>query len=184
MLAFETIIVLITLIVLFSYFSEIVNIPYPIILLILGLVLGYSGKMPMFQIPRDLILPMFLPPILFWGAMSTNWYAFRRHWLAITSLGVLLVLVTSILVGFIVNFLCPGLGFISALLLGAVISPSDAVCATAVLSRLGLPSRLISILEGESLINDAAGIVLYDLALSTLLYNTNIFDHQIGRAHV
>ncbi len=182
MFEFEAIIVFITLIVLFSYLAETVNIPYPIVLMLLGLGLGYfpyATRLSHFTISREILLPLFLPPILFWGAMLTNWHQFKRYWLIISSLGVLLVLVTSFLVAFIVNQLYPGLGFMPALLLGAIISPSDAVCATAVLSRLGLSSRIINILEGESLINDAAGIVLYNFALSTLLYHSSMFSHPV-----
>lgn len=182
MFEFEAIIVLITLIVLFSYLADNISIPYPIVLMLLGLGLGYFPYLPhlaQFSISREILLPLFLPPILFWGAMLTNWHQFRRHWVIISSLGVLLVLATSFLVAFVVNQFYPGLGFIPALLLGAIISPSDAVCATAVLSRLGLSSRLISILEGESLINDASGIVLYNFALSTLLYHSSDFNHPV-----
>lgn len=179
MFEFEAIIVLIILIVLFSYMAETIHIPYPIVLMLLGLGLGYVPGMPQLTLPREILLPLFLPPILFWAAMLTNWHEFRRHWLAISSLGILLVLVTSFLVAIIISGLFPGLGFIPALLLGAVLSPSDAVCATAILSRLGLPSRIISILEGESLINDAAGIILYNFALSMLLFNTSAFSHPL-----
>lgn len=179
MFEFEAIIVLITLIVLFSYMADAINIPYPIVLMLLGLGLGYVPHIPHITVSREILLPLFLPPILFWGAMLTNWHEFRRHWLIISSLGILLVLATSFLVAFVINGLFPGLGFIPALLLGAVVSPSDAVCATAILSRLGLSARIISILEGESLINDASGIVLYNFALSTLLYNTSAFSHPI-----
>lgn len=179
MFEFESIIVLITLIVLFSYMADAINIPYPIVLLLLGLGLGYLPNMPHLNIPRNILLPLFLPPILFWGALLTNWNEFRRHWLVISSLGIFLVLATSFLVAFIIDLLFPGLGFIPALLLGAIVSPSDAVCATAILSRLGLSPRIISILEGESLINDAAGIVLFNSALSMLLYNTNAFNYPV-----
>jgi CPA1 family monovalent cation:H+ antiporter len=182
MFEFEAIIVFITLIVLFSYLADNINIPYPIVLMLLGLGIGYFPYLPHlthFTISREILLPLFLPPILFWGAMLTNWHQFKKHWLLISSLGILLVLATSFLVAFVVNQFYPGLGFIPALLLGSIISPSDAVCATAVLSRLGLSSRLISILEGESLINDASGIVLYNFALSTLLYHTSEFNHPV-----
>lgn len=179
MFEFEVTIALITLIVLFSYMAEAVSIPYPIVLMLLGLGLGYIPGMPNIGIPRDVLLPLFLPPILFWAAILTNWHEFRRHWIAITSLGVLLVLVTSFLVAGVIYLLFPGLGFIPALLLGAIISPSDAVCATAILSRLGLSPRIISILEGESLINDASSIVLYNFALSMLLYHSSAFSHPV-----
>lgn len=179
MFEFEAVIILITLIVLFSYMADAIHIPYPIVLMLLGLGIGYFHPETHFTISRDILLPLFLPPILFWGAMLTNWHEFKRHWLVISSLGILLVLVTSFLVAFVVNGLFPGLGFIPALLLGAIVSPSDAVCATAILSRLGLSPRIISILEGESLINDASGIVLYNFALSTLLYNTSDFSHPV-----
>lgn len=182
MLEFEAIIVFITLIVLFSYLADAIHIPYPIVLMLLGLGIGYLPYTPHltnFTISREILLPLFLPPILFWGAMLTNWHQFRRHWLLISSLGVLLVLATSFLVAFVVNWLYPGLGFMPALLLGAIVSPSDAVCAIAILSRLGLSSRIMNILEGESLINDAAGIVLFNFALSTMLYNTSAFSHPV-----
>ncbi len=179
MFEFEAIIILITLIVLFSYMADTINIPYPIVLLLLGLGMGYMPWVPDFDIPREILLPLFLPPILFWGALLTNWHEFRRHWILISSLGVLLVLATSFLVAFVISSLFPLLGFIPALLLGAIISPSDAVCATAILSRLGLSPRIISILEGESLINDASGIVLFNVALSLLLYNASPFNYPV-----
>lgn len=179
MFEFEVVIILITLIVFFSYIAEAIRIPYPIVLMLLGLGIGYLPHVPHFYISRDMLLPLFLPPILFWAAMLTNWYEFRRHCLVITSLGVLLVLITSLLVAFVVNSLFPGFGFMPALLLGAIVSPSDAVCATAVLSRLHLSSRIMSILEGESLINDAGGIVLYNFALSSILFNTSDFSHPV-----
>lgn len=147
-------------------------IPYPILLVIGGLVLGYVPGLPMVRLDPDLIFLVFLPPLLWAAAYFTSWRDFRANARPITLLAVGLVLATTAAVAGVAHATLPGLGWAEAIVLGAIVSPPDAVSATAIVKQLHLPSRGISILEGESLVNDATALVLYRAALAAAVSGT------------
>jgi monovalent cation/hydrogen antiporter len=141
-------------------------IPYPIVLVLGGLVVGMVPSVPTVPLDPDLVFLIFLPPILWSAAYFTSLRDFRANLRPITLLAVGLVLATTAAVAAVARALVPGMSWPVALTLGAIVSPPDAVAATAMARKLGIPHRVITILEGESLINDASALVLYRTAVA------------------
>lgn len=150
------------------------RVPYPIALVLGGLGLSFVPDLPRVAIDPTLTLSIILPPILYQAALFTSWRDFRANWRPIAILAVSLVLVTAAAVALVVKLMIPGMPWAVAFVLGAIVSPSDAVAATAVMRHLKIPRRIVTIIEGESLLNDAAGLVLYKFALVAAL--TGLFS--------
>jgi Na+/H+ antiporter len=119
--------------------------------------------LPGYKLDPEVVFVLFLPPLLFASAFFTSWRDFRRNLRAIGLLAVGLVLVTTVTVAAVAHYVA-GLKWPAAFVLGAVVSPTDAIAATAIAQRLGVPRRIVTVLEGESLLNDATGIVAYRIA--------------------
>ena len=144
-------------------------VPYPIFLAVGGLVLGLVPGVPRVAIDPDVVFLVVLPPLLYVTAFFTPVRGFRANLGAISSLAVLLVIVSALAVAAAARLLIPGMTWPVALALGAIVAPPDAVAATAVASRLAVPRRIVTLLEGESLLNDATALTLYALALKMAL---------------
>jgi CPA1 family monovalent cation:H+ antiporter len=136
----------------------------PILLIVLGLVLSIIPGFPQIHLQPEVVLVGILPPLLYVSALQTSVPAFRYNLRPILLLGVGLVVFTALAVGFVVHLLLPSVPLAVCVALGAVVAPPDAVSATAVARRIGLPRRVVTILEGESLINDATSLVLLRVA--------------------
>jgi CPA1 family monovalent cation:H+ antiporter len=143
--------------------------PYPIALVIAGAALGFLPELPQFPFDPQLILVLVLPPILYQAALLTSWRDFKANIRPIGLLAVGLVIATTLAVGAALKFVVPDIPWAAAFVLGAIVSPPDAVAATAILTRLNVPRRVVTILEGESLVNDASGLVLYKFAVAAVL---------------
>jgi CPA1 family monovalent cation:H+ antiporter len=148
------------------------DVPYPIALTLGGVVLGFIPGLPPVRLDPDIVFVLFLPPILYRTALYTPWHSFRDNLRPIGRLAVGLVLFTTAVVAVVAKLLVPALPWPAAFLLGAIVSPPDAVAATAILHRLSLSRRLVTIIEGESLLNDATAIILYKFALAALIAGT------------
>ena len=168
----ETIILLLTAVLALTTVARKLAIPYPILLVVGGLVLGYVPGLPTVRLDPDLVFLVFLPPLLWAAAYFTSWRDFRANARPITLLAVGLVLATTAAVASVAHAALPGLGWPGAIVLGAIVSPPDAVSATAIMKQLHLPRRGIIILEGESLVNDATALVLYRAALAAAISGT------------
>ncbi len=144
-------------------------IPYPSLLVVGGLIIGFLPTRHGVVLDPALAFALFLPPILFEAAYSTSWRDFRDHFRPIMSLAVLLVGISTWTVAVVADRLIPELPIGSAFVLGAIVSPPDAAAATAVLRRLRLPRRVVTIIEGESLINDAVALVIYNFAVAAVV---------------
>jgi Na+/H+ antiporter len=142
------------------------EIAYPIFLVIGGLVLGFVPGMPKIQIDPDLIFLIVLPPLLYVAAFFTPLQSLRAHLGAIGSLAVGLVIASACAVVIAAHALIPGISWPAAFVLGAVVAPPDAIAATAVTRRLAVPRTIVTILEGESLLNDATALTIYSVALA------------------
>jgi CPA1 family monovalent cation:H+ antiporter len=142
------------------------RVPYPALLVIGGLLLGFVPGLEPIHIEPDLVLLVFLPPLLYFAAYSTPLRDFRANKRAIGLLAIGLPLFTTVVVAVVAQNLIPGLPLAAAFALGAIVSPPDAIAATAVLHRLAVPRRLVTVLEGESLVNDATALVLYGAAIA------------------
>jgi len=148
------------------------NFPYPIALVIGGGLLGFMPLAPHLPFDPELILILVLPPILYQAAMLTSWRDFAVSIRTISLLAIGLVVVTTLAVGAALKLLVPDIPWAAAFAFGAIVSPPDAVAATSVLSRMNIPRRVVTVLEGESLVNDAAGLVLYRFAVAAVLTGT------------
>ncbi|GGM04304.1 MULTISPECIES: Na+/H+ antiporter [Micromonospora] len=136
----------------------------PIVLVVIGLALSFVPGFPHLRIEPDFVLVGVLPPLLYVAALETSVPAFRLNLRPILLLAVGLVIFTAFAVGLVVHLLLPAVPFAICLALGAVVAPPDAVAASAVARRIGLPRRVVTILEGESLVNDATALVLLRVA--------------------
>lgn len=164
---FEIVAVLaVVIIVAASYFSSRFGLATPIILVIVGLAVSVIPGMPPIAPEPELILAVVLPPLLYSAAVNMPVMDFRRDLKTIGALSVVLVLVSAFGVGTLLWAIFPNLSFAAAVAVGAVVSPPDAVAATAIGKRLGLPPRLLTILEGEGLVNDATALVLLRTAVA------------------
>ncbi|MDR2566521.1 MAG: sodium:proton antiporter [Bifidobacteriaceae bacterium] len=144
----------------------------PLVILAVGLVASFLPGLERVVVPPELILGIVLPPLLYSAALSSSYQDFRAAIQPIVRLGVGLVIVTTLAVGLVAWSLDPVLSPAAALLLGAVVAPPDAVAASAVGRRLGLPRRVMTLLGGESLINDATSLTLYRLTLAAVYTTT------------
>ncbi|MFJ4683347.1 Na+/H+ antiporter [Streptomyces sp. NPDC088789] len=148
------------------------GLPAPVLMTLLGIVLALLDFVPNVGIPPELILPLLLPPLLYAAVRRTSWRQFAANARPILLLAVALVFVTMICVALVADAIVPGLGVAAAVALGALVAPPDPVAATAVAGQLGLPRRLVSILEGEGLFNDVTAIVLYHVAIAAAVSGT------------
>lgn len=147
-------------------------IPYPIFLVLGGLILGFVPGVPAVRLDPEIVFLIFLPPILWAAAYFTSLRDFQANLRPITLLAVGLVLATTAAVAAVAHAIVPGLGWPAAFVLGAIVSPPDAVAATAIARRLRIPHRVVTVLEGESLVNDAAALVLYRAAVAATVTGT------------
>jgi CPA1 family monovalent cation:H+ antiporter len=147
------------------------DIPEPVLLLLAGLAVALIPGLPQVELDPELILALFLPPLLYWAALHTDIGELRGNLRPIALLAVGLVLVTTAAVAVLAHSVF-GLPWAVAVVLGAIVSPPDPVAATAVAGRLGLPRRMVTILEGEGLLNDATALVLYRMAVAAAVSGT------------
>src|SRR6185436_17889905 len=175
----ETIILLLIAVLALAAIARKLVIPYPILLVIGGLLLGFIPGVPTLRLDPDIVFLVFLPPILWSAAYFTSWREFRSNIRPITLLAVGLVLTTTAAVAMAAHILLPGLGWAGAIALGAIVSPPDAVSATAVAKRMGIPRRAVTILEGESLVNDATALILYRGAVMAAISGTYMFSDTV-----
>jgi Na+/H+ antiporter len=157
-----------------------INIAYPILLVITGLLLGFVPSLRGIRIDPEIIFIIFLPPLLYEAAWNTSWKDFWKWRRIILSFAFLVVILTSCIIAYVSSSLIPGFTLAAGFLLGGIISPPDAVSATTVLKTVKVPKRLITILEGESLMNDASSLVIFRFALAAVTTGTFAFSEAAG----
>lgn len=145
------------------------QLPYPIVLVLVGLALSFIPHLPEVKLDPNIVFYFFLPPLLYPAALFTSWRDFRRNLSGILSLAIGLVLFTMSVVACLTHWLIPEISWAAAFALGAIVSPPDAVAATSVIQRLPVPRRIVSLLEGESLVNDATALVALQFAVAAIL---------------
>ncbi|MFD5146980.1 Na+/H+ antiporter [Streptomyces sp. NPDC058401] len=141
-------------------------VPAPLLLVAAGLAAAYVPGVPEYDLDPHIVLPLLLPPLLYTAAVDSSYLDLRANIRPVALLSVGYVLFATVAVGYAAYLLVPGLSLPVALVLGAVIAPPDAVAATAIARKLGLPNRITTILQGESLVNDATAITAYKVALA------------------
>jgi CPA1 family monovalent cation:H+ antiporter len=156
-------------------FAPLLRVPYPILLVLGGLALGFVPGMPHVTLRPDLVLVAILPPLLYSSAFFTSLRDLRRNFRPLTLLAVVLVFVTMLTVAAVCHETIAGLSWPVCFVLGALVAPTDAVAANAIASRLGIPRRLATLIEGESLINDATALVAYRFAVAAVVTGTFSF---------
>lgn len=160
-----TIIVLLTVVTALAQITDRLKIPYPILLVLAGIGIGLVPGLPPINLDPDVVFLIFLPPILYSAAWNTSWPDFKKAKRPITLLAIGCVIFTTCAVAWCAHTFIPNLGWLEAFVLGAIISPPDAIAATAITKDLSIPKRVTTILEGESLVNDATGLIAYRYAV-------------------
>ncbi|MEO5889440.1 MAG: Na+/H+ antiporter [Ferruginibacter sp.] len=151
-----------------SILSNKYKFPFPIVLVLSGVCISIIPGLPVITLNPEIVFIIFLPPLLYAAAWNTSWHEFKANIRPISLAAIGLVLATTIFVALGAHWLIADLSWPSAFLIGAIVSPPDAVAATSVTKGLGLNPRSITILEGESLVNDASGLVAYKYALTAI----------------
>lgn len=159
------IIAMILLISLLTMLGNRLRVAYPVLLVLAGLVVSFLPDMPTLQLDPELILIIFLPPLLYESAMSVSVKEMGQWWRVILSFSFLLVLLTACVVAFLAVWLVPGLTLSTGFLLGGIVASTDAVSANVIMKYVKVPSRISTIIETESMLNDASSLIVFSLAL-------------------
>lgn len=169
------IVALIAVVTFVTAMSRRLPLPAPLLLTVVGVIGSYVPGVPDVQLTPELVLLGFLPPLLYAAALNTSLVDFRRHARPIVLLSVGLVVANTAVVGLVVWYLLP-VEPAAAFALGAVVAPPDAVAATAIARRVGMPRRVVTILQGESLVNDATALVALRSAIAALSGSVSVFE--------
>lgn len=164
-----TVIILLAIVTALAEVTDRIRVPYPILLVLSGIGIGLIPGLPRIALSPDVLFLIFLPPILYSAAWNTSWPDFKAARRPITLLAIGCVLFTTCAVAWIAHTFIPGMGWQEAFVLGAIISPPDAIAATASTKGLAVPKRIITVLEGESLVNDATGLIVYRFAVAAVV---------------
>src|SRR5436190_8535433 len=152
--------------------APLLRIPYPILLVLGGLALGFVPGVPELALPPDVVLVAVLPPLLYLSAYRTSLRDLRANTRAIGILAIGLVVATAVTVALVAHAAVDRMSWSAAFTLGAVVAPTDTIAATAIMHRLGVPRRLVSIIESESLVNDGTALVLFRVAVVAAVTGT------------
>ncbi|WP_333819889.1 Na+/H+ antiporter [Ohtaekwangia sp.] len=168
------VIILLAVVTALAEVTDKIKIPYPILLVVAGIAIGMIPGMPSISLNPDIVFLVFLPPVLYASAWNTSWPDFKAAKRPIILLATGCVIFTTCAVAWVAHMVIPGFNWAEAFVLGAIISPPDAVAATAATKGLSVPKRVITILEGESLVNDATGLIAYRYAVVAV--GTGVFS--------
>ena len=169
---FEQLLALFVAAVLLAAGARRVGAPYPVFLAIGGVLLAFLPATPSFTLPPDVALALFVAPILLDAAYDASLRDLKDNWAPVTGLVIFAVGLTTVAVAVVARAIVPSMPWAPAIALGAIVAPPDAVAATAVLRPLRPPHRLLTILEGESLLNDASALLIYRLAVGAVAANS------------
>ena len=151
------------------------KLPFPVLLVVAGLIIGFIPQLPDLALDPDVVFIIILPPLLYDAAAKTSWHEFKTSIRPISALAITLVFFTTVAVAVAAHYIIPGFSWPLAFVLGAVVSPPDAVAASGIIKGLGLNKKVITILEGESLVNDASALIAYRYAITAVTTGTFIF---------
>jgi len=177
--SFSVYILLLIIILFLVMLAQRLKISYPIVLVLGGLAFSFSPWLPDIKIDPELIFVIFLPPLLYEAAWHTSWKELWKWRRVVSSFAFLIVILTSCVVAFVSSSLIPGFTLALGFLLGGIISPPDAVSATSILKQVKVPRRLVSIIEGESLLNDASSLIVFRFALQAVESGQFVFQDAL-----
>lgn len=166
---------LLSAVLMLTMVSKKLGVAYPIFLVIAGLLISFIPGIPHITLEPDWVFLVFLPPLLYSAAWNTSWKDFFSYRRSIGMLALGLVIFTSLTIAYLSNAMIPNFSLALGFLLGGIISPPDAIAATSVLQGLKVPKRVVTILEGESLVNDASSLIVFRVALATTLTGNFVF---------
>ena len=180
-IAIDLAVVFIAILVLVSVANRL-RIAYPIVLVLGGMALGYIPGLPPLAMPPDLVLLIFLPPLLYWESVTAPTSEFfspsGRWWILQLAIG--LVIVTTVAVAAVAHAIIPKMAWASALVLGAIVSSTDEVAFAPIVERVRIPRHVIATIEGESLINDATSLVLYGIGIAAVVTGVFSLPHALA----
>src|SRR3954470_21377475 len=153
---------------------------YPIVLVLGGLILSLTSVFSHVTIDPELVFFIFLPPLLYEAAWLTSWKEFWKWRRVITGFAFPIVIITSCVIAFVSNWFIPGFTLALGFLLGGIISPPDAISATTIMRQVNAPKSLVTIIEGESLLNDASSLIVFRFALGAVLTGQFVFQKAVG----
>jgi monovalent cation/hydrogen antiporter len=160
---------LLVFVAMFGGLARRLKVPYPILLVIAGLLVSFLPGMPRIGLDPNVVFLVFLPPLLYSAAWTLSWREFQRNFVSIAMLAVGLVLFTVLGLAMTAGSLLPGFDWKSAVLLGAVVAATDAIAATSIARRVGLAQPIVHLLEAESLVNDGTGLLALQFGLAILM---------------
>ncbi|OXA87650.1 Na+/H+ antiporter [Flavobacterium hercynium] len=166
---YSIIIFILTIVIGLSAFADKIKLPYPILLVIVGVAIGFIPTMTEIQINPEIIFLIFLPPLLYDASFNISPKDFKTNLNTISTLAITLVFLTTFWIAVVAHYLIPNITWPLAFVLGAILSATDAVAAVSITKGLGIPHKTITILEGESLINDASALVAYRFAVAAVM---------------
>src|SRR5437764_5058531 len=162
---------LLLFVIVFGLLARRIGTPYPIVMVIGGLIVGFIPGMPGITLNPDVVFLVVLPPLLYAAAWTTSWRDFRYNIVSISLLAFGLVGFTVLSVAQIAPAVFVGFDWRLGFVLGAIVAPTDAIAATSIARRVGLPRRIVDILEGESLVNDATGLLALEFGVAMVMRN-------------
>ena len=168
MQAFTLILVLLGVAAALNLVAQRLNVPLPALLVLGGLALAFAPKLPNARLDPEVVFLVFVPPLVYRAALTTSWRDFREHLRSILLLAIGLVLVTMFAIAFVAHHVIPALPWTAALVLGAIVAPSDPVAAIAAMRRIDTPRSVDTILAGEGLVNDATALVAYRMTVDAV----------------
>jgi CPA1 family monovalent cation:H+ antiporter len=177
----EIVVLLLALVAILVVAAQKLDLPYPVVLVIAGLALSFVHHLPDVELNPDVVFYFFLPALLYPAALFTSWRDFQRNLRPILLLAIGLVLVTMGSVAWVAHTFVSAMPWAAAFALGAIVSPPDAIAATAIIRRLSVPHQIENILEGESLVNDATALVALQFAIGATMTGQFSLGHAAGR---
>ncbi|GAB3330996.1 Na+/H+ antiporter [Larkinella ripae] len=165
---YSVVLFIMAIMIVLSAVASRIKIPYPILLVMAGIGMGYLPEIPAISLNPEIVFLIFLPPLLYDASFTISFKELQSNWATVSSLAISLVFMTTTTIAVIAHFLIPGISWPLGFALGAILSPPDAVAATNVTKGLGLSHRTLTILEGESLVNDASGLIAYRFAVAAI----------------
>jgi CPA1 family monovalent cation:H+ antiporter len=172
---FKIVILLMAIVIGLTAFVNKRKMPLPVLFVLAGLIIGFVPQLPNLALDPEVVFIIMLPPLLYDAAFKTSWLDFKTSIRPISALAITLVLFTTVAVAITAHYMIPGFTWPLAFVLGAVVSPPDAVAASGIIKGLGLNKRVITILEGESLVNDASALITYRYAVLAVTTGTFVF---------
>jgi CPA1 family monovalent cation:H+ antiporter len=172
---YSVVILILAIMIGLSAIADKIRLPYPILLITAGIAIGFIPTMPDIELNPEIIFLIFLPPLLYDAAFNIPSQDFRTHFNTISSLAIGLVFITTLGIAAIAYYVIPGMTWPIAFVLGAILSATDAVAAIGITKGLGLSHKTTTILEGESLVNDASALVAYRFAVAAVTGTAFVF---------